>query len=206
MSGIRLAILYGIKPYQLGFCGPENKKDILSGYLRGKKINRKQLRDLLKEFEGAYPYYELIAKANNIKNPFDENIVRAYWVGNKLLEKIKKNAHHSFHVLIVGSTTGRIELKGKLLDLCRIGWGKVIKIGKKITVNHQPLIGKNKLKLGKPIRKEVDWDKNLIPTVKTGDWISFHWNQAVEILTKEDIKNLEKYTKISIGIYNKNHE
>lgn len=203
MSGIKLAILYGIKPYELGFCGPEKKKNILSDYLKGKKIDGKELREFLKEFKGAYPYYKLIAKANNIKDPFDEKIVRAYWIGNKLLERMKKKAHHSFHVLIIGSVTGRIELKGELLDICRVSWGKVIKKGKKIIVEYQPFVGTKELKLGKPIKKEIDWNKDLLLNVKTGDWISFHWNQAVEVLNKEDVKNLEKYTKNSIEIYNK---
>jgi len=201
MSGIRLAIFYGIKPYQLGFCGPENKKDILSEYLKGKKISG--IREFLKGFEGAYPYYELIAKANNIKDPFDENVVKAYWVGNKLLEKVKKNAHHSFHVLIIGSVTGRIELKGELLDICRVSWGKVIKKEKKIIVEYQPFVKRKKLELGEFIKKEIDWNKDILPNIKIGDRISFHWNQAVEILNKEDVKNLEKYTKISLEIYNK---
>lgn len=205
MSGIKLAILYGIKPYELGFCGPEKKKNILSDYLKGKKIDEKELREFLKEFKGAYPYYKLIAKANNIKDPFDENVVKAYWVGNKLLDKTKgPKPHHSYHVLIKGSVTGRIVLKGKLLDICRVSWGKVIKKGKRPTVEYQPFIKRKKLELGEFIKKEIDWNKDLLPNIKIGDWISFHWNQAVEVLNKEDVKNLEKYTKNSIEIYNKN--
>ena len=43
--------------------------------------------------------------------------------------------------------------------------------------------------------KEIDWDKDLLPKIKTGDWVSFHWNQVVEVLKDEDRRNLEKYTK-----------
>jgi len=207
MSGLKLAALYGIKPHSLGFCGPKDKGALLN-YLKGKSASRqtgKKIRKILEQFKGAYPYYELIAKNNGIKDPFDERVVRAYWVGNKLLEKDPK-LYHCHHVLVVGSVTGRIVLKGKLLDLCRICWGKVIKVSakggsasggksQKLKVIYQPLVGN---KLRKPVEKEIDWDKDLVPKVKIGDWVSFHWNQAVEVLTEKDVKNLEKYTKITL--------
>ncbi|OGZ32726.1 MAG: hypothetical protein A2V69_00825 [Candidatus Portnoybacteria bacterium RBG_13_40_8] len=205
MSGLKLAALYGIKPHSLGFCGPRDK-GILLKYLSGENISEKKIRKILEQFKGAYPYYESIAKSNNIKDPFDERVVRAYWIGNKLLAKAGgAKSHHSHHVLVVGSVTGKIVLKGKLLDLCRIGWGRVISVkcktqSAKIIVKYQPLAGKKKLKLGKLTRKDIDWDRDLLSNViRVGDWISFHWNQAVEVLRKEDVKNLEKYTKITLN-------
>jgi len=201
MSGLRLAILYGLKPHQLGFCGPKDK-GVLLKYLQGRKISEKKIRTILKQFKGACPYYELIAKSNKIKDPFDEGVVKAYWIGNKLLEKAGGiKSHHSHHVLVVGSVTGRIKLEGKLKDLCRIGWGRVIKIkNKKLKIKYQPLkcMSFNDVQLGRAVEKVIDWDKSLVPNVKTGDWISFHWNQAVEILTEKDVKNLEKYTKLTL--------
>lgn len=205
MSGIKLAALYGIKPHKLGFCGPKDKKDtqLLSDYLKGARIKENKIRVILKEFKGAYPYYKLIAKSNGIKDFFDKRVIKAYWVGNKLLDKVEKiKPHHSYHVLVVGSVTGRIVLKGKLLDLCRIGWGRVIKLkvkSQKLKIEYCPLIGKKKFKLGKTIKKEIEWDRDLLPKVKTGDWVSFHWNQAVEILTNKDIKNLRKYTLLTLN-------
>lgn len=205
MSGLKLAALYSIKPHQLGFCGPQEEKNrgILLKYLRGSKVSEKKMREILEGFEGAYPYYKLIAKSNSIKDPLDERVVRAYWVGNRLLDKVRGlNPHHSFHVLIIGSVTNRIVLKGKLLDLCRICWGKVIKLkvkSQKLKVIYQPLVGRKKLTLGKPIEKEIDWDKDLVPGVKVGDGVSFHWNQVVEVLKDEDRRNLEKYTNLTLN-------
>ena len=209
MSGVRTAIFYSLKPHQLGFCGPQDKrKGILLRFLKGEDISGKKIRDILKLFVGAYSYYEIIARANKIKDPFNEKVVRAYWVGNELLEKIKEpKPHHSFHVLVRGSITGRIVLKGKLLDLCRIGWGEVkskikspMPTGRqeKLKVKYQPLVGKKRLKLGQPTKKEIDWDKTLLSNIKIGDWVSFHWNQVVEVLNKKDIKNLEKYTRLTL--------
>ncbi len=130
MPGLRLAALYGIKPFLLGFCGPQDTKNkkILLNFLNNKGTSIKEVRKILEQFEGAYPYYKIIAKKNGIKDPFNIRVVRAYWVGNKLLEKAGGfKSHHSYHVLVVGSITGRIVLKGKLLDLCRVGWGRAIK-------------------------------------------------------------------------------
>jgi len=239
MSGLKIAVLYSFPAFKLGFCGLRGKSvtRLFLNYLSGKKVSRKKIRKILKNFKGAYSYYRLIAKSSKIKDPFNKKIVKAYWIGNSLLEKVKiadlrqtiakdfskpgllskeiafkkakeipvnSKPHHSFHVLIVGSVAGKIVLKGKLLDLCRISWGKVIKKFKiqnskfKIIVRYQPLIGKKNLKLRKLIKKEIFWDKNLVPNVKVGDWVSFHWNQLVQKLEKEDLENLKKYTKITL--------
>ncbi|MFN3781519.1 MAG: DUF6390 family protein, partial [Candidatus Kapaibacteriota bacterium] len=141
---------------------------------------------------------------------FNENVVKAYWIGNQLLEKVSIDSlkkmiikefvgpgfiskrlikekiekispmskpHHSFHVLVLGSVSGRVFLKGKLLDFCRIGWGKVIafknkKMGSKegVIIKYQPIFKKNqKYFLGKPVKKFVFWDRIIIPKLKIGD-------------------------------------
>ncbi len=241
MQGLKIAALYGIYPHQLGFCGSRVKsiRCQIYDFLCGKKVSQNKIRKILEGFKGALFYYKLIAKSNGIKDYFDEKVVKAYWIGNNLLEKVKtedlremiskefsgpgllpkkvaeKKAreipagvkpHHSFHVLVIGSVTGRIKLKGKLLDLCRVEWGKVInqlainnKQLTKIRVKYQPLIRENKkLKLGKLVEKEIFWDENLIPGIKIGGWVSFHWNNVVQKLRKEEVKNLKKYTEITL--------
>lgn len=241
MSGLKLAALYGFWPHQLGFCGSQRKKEkeLLFNYLSGKKISEQKIRKILEGFKGAFSYYKLIAKSNNIEDPFDEKVVKAYWIGNQLLEKVSVNdlrkmivkdfgkpglllkkiaekkakeipetskPHHSFHVFLLGSVTGKIVLEGQLLDFCRIGWGKVIKKLKsknqraKILVKYQPLIKENKkFRFEKPIKKEVFWEKTFLPKVKIGDWVSIHWNYAVQVLDSKDLANLKKYTQITIN-------
>jgi hypothetical protein len=41
------------------------------------------------QFEGAWPYLELIAAANGIADPLNCRVVEAYWVGNRLLENVR---------------------------------------------------------------------------------------------------------------------
>jgi len=233
MSGLKLAALYGFYPHQFGFCGPKKNstKKALLDYLSGEKIPEQKIRKILEAFRAAFSYYKLIAKSNGIKDPFDEKVVKAYWVGNKLLEKVSIDAlremiirdfaktkkipstsiaHHSFHVLVIGSITGRITLKDELLNICRVGWGKIIecKMGKakgknKAVIEYQPVQKKNKRYfLGKPIHKFVFWEKNFIPEIKIGDRIATHWNHIAQILNKRDLSNLKKYTQITIDSLN----
>lgn len=224
MSGLRLAALYGLPPHQLGFCGPWNKKRVLLDYLKGGRIFKKQAEKILEDFEAAFPYYKLIARSNGIKNPFNRKVVKAYWLGNNLLARVKINdlkkmiaedfskpkqkisknlkPHHSFHVLVIGSVTGRIKFDDRLRDLCRICWGKVKKISKnkkKIIIEYQPLLRKKKFFLGKAVKKEIAWKQDLTPKLKVGDWVSFHWDQIIEILGPEDLQNLKKYTQLILN-------
>lgn len=44
----------------------------------------------MKAFRTMHPYLKHIAEANNIKDPFDDRVVEAYWIGNELLDSIEK--------------------------------------------------------------------------------------------------------------------
>lgn len=132
----------------------------------------------------------------------------------KKAELIPRNSipHHSFHVLVLGSITGTIDFTDniKLKDACRIGWGRVTEKKhskangqQKITVEYQPLEEGKKIKLGKMAKKEILWDTILLPEIKIGDWISFHWNYAIQKLNKENIANLYKYTQNTLNSSNK---
>jgi len=238
MQGLKLAALYGIYPHKLGFCGPQEKSatKALLNYLSGKKISEKKIRKILEEFKGAFSYYKLIAKSNDIKDPFNEKVVKAYWIGNDLLEKVKTSdlkkmiakdfsglgllkkgeikeklkkvssiskPHHSFHVLIMGSVTGRIVLKEGLIGFCLINWAKVKKIkNKRIVIEYRLLVKNKKFQFGKLIEKEIILEKSFIPKVKIGDWVALHWNHPIQILSKKEVSNLKKYTQITINSLN----
>lgn len=238
MSGFKIAISYSLPSFQLGFCGPQEAKSrkILLDFAAGKKVDLEKVKEALMKFEAPYPYFKLIAKSNDTEDPFDERVVKAMWVGNKLLDNIKtedlrasirteftkpgllskKEAerraakvpdgavpHHSFHVLVLGPVAGRVKLEGAMLDLCRIGWGRVGEVkSKKLKVKYKPLVLGKKMKLGNEIEKEIDWNKNLVPKVKEGDWVSFHWGQICEVLTPAEVKKLEHYTQKTISLTN----
>jgi len=89
IKGISRCVRYAFMPNRLHLCGPENQADILEFYATiSKKRPGKSIRPLLESFETMYPYLELLARENQNKNPFDEKIVEAYWVGNRLLDNV----------------------------------------------------------------------------------------------------------------------
>jgi len=201
------------------------KKRIIDRYLNGNGGSEKDIEKIIREFKGAYPYYRLIARSNKISNPLDQRVVEAYWSGNSLLknvhfsdyakmmekeflplgkmprEKIDKLPKfaipfHSFHVLFIGSVTGRFQETPKGLDLCRVSWGKVKKIEKeKISVLRQPLKFGKKVSLGNQKIEKINWNRNILPAIKIGEWISIHWGTAIEKLDGKKLKNLKKYTR-----------
>lgn len=233
-SGAKLALRYGYVPCRLGLCGPEDKgeKRIIMNYLYGKGKLEFAARKILKKFKGAYPYYQLIAKANKISNPLERKVVEAYWIGNGLLEKIgtselkkmmtekflplgkislakiknlppRSIACHNFHALFVGSVTGRFNANQAGQDICRVSWGKVINVRKdKIVVARQSLKFGKKVSLGNPAEREIHWDGKILPAVKENDTVSIHWNHAIEKLSPRQIINLKKYTASVFKILN----
>jgi hypothetical protein len=128
-SGAGLFIRYAYPPNRLGYCGPEDVEALVAYGVTG--VSDPGVRQLVAAFEGAYPYLELIAAAAGIRDPLDQRVVEAYWIGNRLLmgvdmarlgrsmtERFRSRAgrdwdrvaeavwagglaHHSFHVFAV---------------------------------------------------------------------------------------------------------
>jgi len=231
MRGLKSAVLYSFPPQRFGLCGMGEKGgEEIFDFLLGKKVPK--IKKIIESFKGAFFYYELIAKENKISNPFNEKVVRAYWVGNELLEKVRleklreivekdfkkpklakilpesARAHHSFHVLVAGPIEKNLKMTEGMKDLCKISWGKVLKILDwrlqivNLIVEYRSLQKEKEWILGKPTKRKIFWDKRISPKIKVGDFISFHWDFALEKLSKKDLENLKKYTQISIQTAN----
>jgi len=85
MKGIELAARFSYITNSLRFCGPEKASKQFLQYL-GKKNNELKVKESLLKFEGLYPYLSTIAEKND-KDIFDYEVIEAYWIGNKLLDK-----------------------------------------------------------------------------------------------------------------------
>lgn len=77
---------YAYGPNRLGYCGPEASRELFQQATDGGDDGA--LRNLAKDFEGAWPYLELIGRANGIEDPLDARVVEAYWLGNDLLRAV----------------------------------------------------------------------------------------------------------------------
>lgn len=86
IAGPTLFTRFAYPPNSLGYCGTDEHHELLeygaSGVVDG------GLRQLARTFEGAWPYLELIAHANGIADPLDARVVDAYWIGNRLAERV----------------------------------------------------------------------------------------------------------------------
>ncbi|MFA5830794.1 MAG: DUF6390 family protein [Candidatus Paceibacterota bacterium] len=88
MDGILRCSRYAFGPNRLHYCGPDKNREIFSHI--SEKEEGEGLSELLSQFETMYPYLRHIAEANKIKDPLDDKVVEAYWIGNALLDRIPK--------------------------------------------------------------------------------------------------------------------
>lgn len=88
MDGITRCTRYAFGPNRLHYCGPDANKEIKS-YLQNDATDAGLTR-LLSAFQTMYPYLQLIAASNGIADPFDDRVVRGYWLGNELLTGVTK--------------------------------------------------------------------------------------------------------------------
>lgn len=92
MDGLLRCSRYAFGPNRLHYCGPDANRELFS-YL-DHEVADAGLAQLLKGFQTMYPYLRLIAEANGIRDPFDERVVEAYWIGNALLDHVQVQAFY----------------------------------------------------------------------------------------------------------------
>lgn len=169
----------------------------------------------------AFLFYQMIAKMNGIPDPFDSVLVKAYWLGNRLLKTIENKdilfvspayfiklsdligtkPHHNFGVLWPTKKTKNIPLKK--IDECLVKPGRVIKVKQKtILVETISLFRKGKKinfrRSNEEVSKEVM--KGLIGH---GDWVSIHFDMARERISRNCANNLAEITKEAISFFNR---
>ena len=81
---------YAYPPNALELCGPADPDGLREAMVEGSDVDH--LAHLATQFDGAWPYLELIAGANGIDDPLDRRVVRAYWLGNELLHHVPLSA------------------------------------------------------------------------------------------------------------------
>lgn len=165
-SGVLLFSRYAYPPNELGYCGPDHARELLEAVSGGSQA---ELRHLARGFEGAWPYLELIAAASGIRDPLDERVVEAYWVGNSLLDRVgphlmgasleerfKDRAgrswdrladavpagavpHHSFHVFAVYPWLGLLR-EGRLDEPLRVLQNCRIRWGRVVSVEGETAV------------------------------------------------------------------
>jgi hypothetical protein len=85
-TGPVMFVRYAFPPNYHGACGPPQFETFFEYGAR--RVVDGGLRNLARQFSGAWPYLELIAHAAGIEDPLDARVVEAYWVGNRLLDAV----------------------------------------------------------------------------------------------------------------------
>ncbi len=133
---------YAFPPNDLGYCGSDDSAALFDYGHAG--LADGGLRALAQEFEGAWPYLEVLAGVADEPDPLCQQVVEAYWLGappagrvrvhdlgNSIDDRFRRRAGrswdrlragivpgaelcHAFHVLCVGPWVGL--LRGGLVD------------------------------------------------------------------------------------------
>jgi hypothetical protein len=93
-SGLLLCAKYAASPNFFGYCGPNLNRSLTDHIVE--KIADQELEVILSDFETLFPYLNLIAKKNNINDPFDVRVVEAYWIGNSFLKPVTPLEYAAF--------------------------------------------------------------------------------------------------------------
>ncbi len=225
INSLLKACPYSFPANKLGYCGPRESWQSFLEFISSPSQHRAAIaKNKLKDFYALHSYLQLIADANQMQ-PFDPAVVEAYWIGNRLLENVqytemqktilsfqlhglprsiaeKKAAglpdnilpHHSMHVLYVNFISPKVKPIIGNLSNCLVQWAQVKSISAKgVRVKGIELLFEgSELKLKERI-KTVQNPFNL--QLKPGDFISVHWNSAIEKISRTELNNLGKFTE-----------
>jgi len=87
-DGVALCARFSIATNRLQYCGPRDAEPALYRAIT-ENSDLESARDALRRFEALNPYLEAIAEKHG-RDPFDEKVVEAYWVGNDLLDAFER--------------------------------------------------------------------------------------------------------------------
>src|SRR3954469_19197883 len=81
---------YAFPPNSHGYCGPADSGSLFEYGVAG--IDDGGLRAMAQQFQGAWPYLQLIAGATGLDDPLDRRVVEAYWIGSPRLDRVGTGA------------------------------------------------------------------------------------------------------------------
>jgi hypothetical protein len=112
VHGTVLFTRFAFMPNHLERCGPlraQDNRTIFEYAVAGE--TDPYFTSLLREFQAAYPYLQLIARATGYADPFDPAVVEAYWIGSDLLDRVEVRAFHASLQERFGPRAGKQQLE-----------------------------------------------------------------------------------------------
>lgn len=86
IRGPELFSRYAQPPNLLGYCGPGDTEGV-TAIAAGLEMPADELRRIARDFDGAWPYLELLAGFAG-RDPLSTEVVESYWIGNRLLDRV----------------------------------------------------------------------------------------------------------------------
>lgn len=168
--------------------------------------NRNAVEENLKKLL-SYAWYQIIASRNKIKDPFDKRVVATYWIGGRLLKRIRGKdgrvllPFHNFTVL--GAHNQEQNLKD--VDNCKVSIGRIERIeGDNFSVSYYPLIERNgNILLADFYQPLVISNKGFVHDAEIGEWVTFHYRVAREILPYRKAKQFYFQSVKAVELFNK---
>lgn len=206
MKGLRVACLYSVGCPELKRMKAK-KKQIIYDFLRNPKGDKSpSVKEILEKLE-PFLFYKLISFQNDITDPFNEDIVRSYWLGNPLLKPIAKEnvarllfseesqEHHQLRLMkILNLVGGKPHHNFETLWLI-----KGIKAGRGFPLKFLGNLNNCLVRAGKVI-----YTGKLISEVKTKSIVfqnrKITLEDSIESLQGSFVKNLEEEDFISIHL------
>ncbi len=134
------------------------------------------------------------------------------WRGLTPAHELGACAHHNFHVLSVYPwvrllRSGIVSQPLKVLDQCRIRWGRVTEVaGDSVVVRSEPLAYRDgALLLGEALAETVAWrrdNRSFIGAPSAGDWVTLHWDWVCDVIGAEQVGELAERTARQIRVAN----
>ncbi|MDP3964131.1 MAG: DUF6390 family protein [bacterium] len=150
-------------------------------------------------------FYRHLAEDLDLKTKYEPKMF------DQLVSKLPQGAkmHHSFHVFNAYKRTGHDAVFHNLesMDSCRVSWGQVTRLeGPKIIMQRKPLVLEgHHLRLGDAeeyaLNRRLEED-GTFDEVKSGQWITMHWQQPCEIISDRQTRWLEHFTVKHIALAN----
>lgn len=191
-KGLRLACLYS---YGCTQAIRLRIDELLLNYIQDCNFSSEIIPSIKKLL--SFPGYQRISKLIEIKDYFDEKVVRAYWLGDKQSEIACLT--HNFVTLarfrsIFADEHLSDETAKKVLD-CAVSFGRVIEVNNKEAdvLNQRLLYKKGKVVFSEEQRK-IDTSFLTGTGLQKGDLVSIHLGIAREIISQEQSENIKNTT------------
>lgn len=204
LEGEKLAAKYSYNCWRARKIGIN---DLLLDFVQKGNNREKTVKELQKL--ASYSWYVIIASNNDISDPFDERVVRAYWTGDDDLIRVIKNDINSLLPFHNFTVLGAIHRNSDIdIDDCKISAARVVETGETvISVRHKAIVRDQDDKFyfaERPETKKIK--KGFVGKIAREEWIIYHLGIARETIREEEAIRFYRRTEQAIKLFNESSE